>query len=41
VYKELLSDMEHYDKVHHELADDTNARAASSAVIEDRDHSQP
>ena len=25
VYHELLSDMEHYDKVHHELADDSIA----------------
>lgn len=41
VYKDLLSDMEHYDKVHHELADATIAPAASSATSEDRNHSQP
>ena len=41
VYHELLSDMEHYDKVHHELEDATIAPAASSATNEDRNHTQP
>jgi hypothetical protein len=41
VYHELLSDMEHYDTVHHELADATIAPAVSSAASEDRNHSRP